>query len=111
MGRGAHLGARYSEEGRHRDLLAHLQPEDVHEVRFGRAGYREGYVLKEVDHFLELIERQLRGGHGRPARPLTADDVMAVKFSTTRFRTGYDQDDVDDFLDLIATELRRLALM
>jgi DivIVA domain-containing protein len=109
MSSGAHLGPRYSEaEGQRRDLLAHLQPEDVRAVRFSRARYREGYVLKEVDDFLDRVEAQLRWGiAGRQTRRLTAEDVIAVRFSTTRFRLGYDQDEVDDFLDRIVTELRR----
>jgi DivIVA domain-containing protein len=110
MGSGAHLGSHYSEgEGTssRRAPLGHLLPDDVRQVRFARATLRAGYNLDEVDEFLDRVERQLLGGPGRPARPLTAQDVIEQRFRATRFRAGYDQDEVDDFLDRIVTELRR----
>ena len=113
MGSGTHLGSRYSESEQPRPAgprtpLPHLQPDDVRQVRFTRARYRAGYEHKEVDDFLDRVERQLRGRDaGGLGGRLTAQDVIDQKFRATKFRSGYDQDEVDDFLDRIVTELRR----
>ena len=91
-----------------RNSLAHLQADDVRNVRFSSTKFREGYKLDEVDAFLDRVEFQLRtGGAGRGGRPLTAEAVIDQRFTATKFRAGYDQDEVDDFLDRIVTELRR----
>jgi DivIVA domain-containing protein len=118
MGSGTHLGSRYSESeqprpvpaspGNRRTPLPHLQPDEVRQVRFTRARYRAGYDHREVDDFLDRVERQLRDREaGQLGGPLTPEDVIDQKFRATKFRSGYDQDEVDDFLDRIVTELRR----
>jgi DivIVA domain-containing protein len=94
-----------SASGIRRAPLGHLSADDVHQVRFARARYREGYDQDEVDDFLDRVERQLRGRD--EVRPLTPEDVIEQRFAATRFRGGYDEDEVDDFLDRIVTELRR----
>jgi DivIVA domain-containing protein len=91
-----------------RNSLAHLQADDVRNVRFSSSKFREGYNLVEVDAFLDRVETQLRtGGSDRSIPLLTAQAVIDQRFSATKFRAGYDQDEVDDFLDRIVTELRR----
>jgi DivIVA domain-containing protein len=97
-----------SDPGIRRTSLARLRPEDVRQVRFSSARFREGYHQEQVDAFLDRVETQLRTGRAGPSGGiLTAEDVIDQRFTATKFRVGYDQDEVDDFLDRIVTELRR----
>jgi DivIVA domain-containing protein len=71
-------------------------------ARFSRTRLRPGYVVGEVDGFLEAIRDTFLGVR-QP--PLTADEVRNQKFSTTRLQPGYDEEEVDVFLEELEARL------
>jgi DivIVA domain-containing protein len=72
---------------------------------FSTTRLRPGYVIEEVDAFLEAV-RQTFLGIREPS--LTTDEIRKKRFSTTRLRPGYDEEEVDAFLNEV--ELRLAAL-
>jgi DivIVA domain-containing protein len=82
-----------------------LTPDDVRNAAFRRPRrFQSGYDEREVDLFLDRVEKALRGRDS-----LTADDVLAVTFASQRRKRAYNEDDVDTFLDEIARTLMRQA--
>lgn len=73
--------------------------------RFTRTRYRPGYLLADVDSFIDKIEATL-GLRQRYGPPVTAADVVAVQFRVVRLRTGYDMREVDEALDRYEAQLR-----
>ncbi|MCP2339698.1 DivIVA domain-containing protein [Actinomadura rupiterrae] len=85
----------------------HIQPEWlvgwVHSVRFPRAIARQGYVMADVDAFLDRVIAGLRGTQP----PVSARDVREATFRTARFNGAYDEQDVDRFLAQLAAALEQ----
>ncbi|MFC4906289.1 DivIVA domain-containing protein [Actinomadura gamaensis] len=73
----------------------------IQNVRFPRATPRAGYVMRDVDAFLDRVVAGLRGTQP----PVTARDVREVTFRTARFSGAYDEQDVDRFLVQLAEAL------
>lgn len=65
-------------------------------IKFSVTRFASGYVMDEVDDFLEEIECSLLQGGA-----LTDQDVLTKQFSTTRFSEAYVTEDVDVYLDEI----------
>jgi DivIVA domain-containing protein len=79
-----------------------VTPEDVRQVRFGRAPLgHHGYDASEVDAFRERIARAFGGSSA-----LTTAEIREHEFADAAFgHRGYDRDQVDDFLDRACMEL------
>lgn len=88
-----------------------LTSADVRNVRFHATKFREGYLVDDVDAFLDEVVAALEHREsGRPGpAPLTAEQVRAARFRAVRFGEGYDQDEVDVLLDRLALTLSQGA--
>ncbi|MGK5555270.1 DivIVA domain-containing protein [Actinomadura kijaniata] len=75
----------------------------IQSARFGRAGLRTGYDVRDVDAFLDRVVAGLRGS----AAPVAASDVRGCAFRTVRFGAAYDEGEVDRFLEQLAVALER----
>ncbi|WP_034483516.1 DivIVA domain-containing protein [Actinomadura oligospora] len=73
----------------------------VQNARFPRSVARGGYVMTDVDAFLDRVIAGLRGKQA----PVTARDVREVTFRTARLNLAYAERDVDQFLDQLAGAL------
>jgi DivIVA domain-containing protein len=69
---------------------------------FTRVRFREGYLVEEVDDFLEAARLALRRGDGS----ITSSEVNTMRFTPVRLREGYDMDEVDAELDRLAAALQ-----
>ncbi|WP_422116966.1 DivIVA domain-containing protein [Brachybacterium sp. UNK5269] len=66
-------------------------------IRFSTTRFGEGYVMDEVDAFLDRCEQALLHRDGS----LTAQEALGQRFTVTRFQEGYSMQEVDDFLDAV----------
>jgi DivIVA domain-containing protein len=73
--------------------------------RFTRTRYRAGYLMADVDSFIDRIEATI-GLRPRYGPPVTTAEVAAVQFRIVRLRTGYDPREVDEALDRYEERLR-----
>ncbi|MEV4251715.1 DivIVA domain-containing protein [Spirillospora sp. NPDC049652] len=74
----------------------------VQDAHFPKAVARSGYVMADVDAFLDRVVAGLRGTQA----PVTARDVREVTFRTGRFLVAaYGEREVDQFLDQLAGAL------
>ncbi|MFC5186090.1 DivIVA domain-containing protein [Actinomadura harenae] len=73
----------------------------VQNVRFPKSVAREGYVMADVDAFLDRVIAGLRGKQA----PVTGRDVREVTFRTARFNLAYGEREVDQFLEQLAGAL------
>jgi DivIVA domain-containing protein len=64
----------------------------VENARFTQTALRQGYDIREVDDFLDVVVAAR--GRGESLVGL----VSGARFTTTRFRSGYAMREVDDFL-------------
>jgi len=73
--------------------------------RFTCTRYRPGYLMADVDAFIDRVEATLglRPLHGSPVTPA---DVVAAQFRVVRLRRGYEMREVDEALDLYEERLR-----
>lgn len=73
----------------------------VQNAHFPRAVAREGYVMTDVDAFLDRVVAGLRGNQA----PVTARDVREITFRTARFSLAYGEREVDRFLEQLVGAL------
>ncbi|WP_147341023.1 DivIVA domain-containing protein [Actinomadura logoneensis] len=73
----------------------------VQNANFPKTVARGGYVMADVDAFLDRVVAGLRGTQA----PVTARDVRETTFRTGRFLAAYDAREVDRFLDQLAGAL------
>jgi len=69
---------------------------EIDRARFKPVRLREGYDMREVDGFLDVLTSAAHAG--RPFAPL----VALTKFTVVRLREGYSIPEVDDFLARMA---------
>ena len=73
--------------------------------RFTCTKYRAGYLVADVDAFIDRIEETL-GLRGCCGTSVTPAEVVAAQFRVVRLRRGYEMREVDDALDRYAEQLR-----
>jgi DivIVA domain-containing protein len=73
--------------------------------RFTNTRYRAGYLMADVDAFIDRLEETL-GLRPRVGSRVTPADVVAVQFRVVRLRRGYEMREVDEALDLYEERLR-----
>lgn len=94
-----------------------LSAQEVNAVAFPvtSPGLQEGYLVGQIDDFLDEVVRTLEHYEARAtatfsastqARPLGSQEVSELVFTTVKMREGYDRDQVDVLRDKITATLR-----
>lgn len=86
-------------EVRHIGKGSTMHSSEIAKARFSTTKFREGYVMDDVDSYLDRIRTALESWESGVPGELTAESVVNSRFALTKFRTGYVEDEVDSFLD------------
>lgn len=83
-----------------------MHSSEIAKARFSTTKFREGYVMDDVDTYLDRARTSLESWESGVPGELTAVAVVQSRFAPTKFRTGYVQDEVDNFLDGVSATLQ-----
>lgn len=83
-----------------------MHSSEIAKARFSTTKFREGYVMDDVDSYLDKIRTALESWESGIPGEVTADSVVNSRFALTKFRTGYVEDEVDSYLDEVSATLQ-----
>ncbi|WP_269937455.1 DivIVA domain-containing protein [Arthrobacter sp. HY1533] len=83
-----------------------MHSSEIAKAHFSTTKFREGYVMDDVDSYLDKVRTSLESWESGVPGELTADAVEQSRFALTKFRTGYVEDEVDNYLDEVSATLQ-----